>query len=120
MDTPLATNWRKDNATSSEEVGATIYRQLVGYLMYVVNTRPDMCYVVYQLSQYMVSPAKLYWKATKHVIQNLRGYTEYGLWYRRKKGVNLQGFTNLYWARSPSNKKSTSSVTFSVGYVAIS
>ena len=38
METPLVTNWRKDEATSGEEVDATIYRQLVGSLMYLVNT----------------------------------------------------------------------------------
>jgi len=46
MDTPLATNWRKDNATSGEKVGATIYRNLVGSLMYLLNTRSDMCYAI--------------------------------------------------------------------------
>jgi len=42
MDTPLATNWRKEDATLGEEVDVTSYRQLVGALMYLVNTRPDM------------------------------------------------------------------------------
>ena len=38
METPLATNWRKEDATSGEEVYAIIYHQLVGSLMYIVNT----------------------------------------------------------------------------------
>eukprot|EP00253_Pinus_taeda_P021586 PITA_21586 len=38
METPLASNWRKEDATSGEVVEATIYRQLVGPLMYLVNT----------------------------------------------------------------------------------
>jgi len=38
MQTPLAGNWRKEDATSSEVVAATVYRQLVGSLMYMVNT----------------------------------------------------------------------------------
>lgn len=46
MDTPLATNCRKENATSSEEIDTTIYRHLVRSLMYFVNTRTDMCYAV--------------------------------------------------------------------------
>jgi len=46
MDTPLATNRRKENATLGEEVDVTIYRQLMGPSMYIVNTRPDMCYAV--------------------------------------------------------------------------
>jgi len=50
METPLAGNWRKEDATSREVVEATVYRQLVGSLMYLVNTRLDMCYEVNQLS----------------------------------------------------------------------
>ena len=54
MQTPLAGNWRKEDATSGEVVAATIYWQLVGSLMYLVNTRPNLCFVVNQLSQSMV------------------------------------------------------------------
>eukprot|EP00253_Pinus_taeda_P009842 PITA_09842 len=46
VDTPLFRGWRKEDATSVEEVDATVYRQLVGSLMYLVNTRPDICYAV--------------------------------------------------------------------------
>ena len=60
IDTPLPGGWRKEDATSGEEVDATVYRQLVGSLMYLVNTRPDICYAVNQLSQAMVKPTKLF------------------------------------------------------------
>ena len=60
METPLLGNWSKEDATLAEVVDATVYRQLVGSLMYLVNTRPDICYVVNQLSQAMVKPTKLF------------------------------------------------------------
>jgi hypothetical protein len=63
-------------------VDATVYQQLVGSLMYLVNTRPDICYAVNQLSQAMVNPTKLFWKAGKHVLRYLKGTYKYGLWYR--------------------------------------
>eukprot|EP00253_Pinus_taeda_P031026 PITA_31026 len=87
MQTPLAGNWRTEAATSREVVEATVYRQLVGSLMYLMNTRPDLCYVVNQLSQTMVQPTKMFWKATKHVLRYLKGTSQYGLWYRQIKGV---------------------------------
>ena len=68
----------------------------------------------------MVNPTKLYWKETKHVLIYLRGTTEYGLWYRRIEGVELQGFTDADWVGSPSDKKITSDAIFSVGYAIIS
>ena len=73
MQTPLAGKWRKEDATSGEVVATTIYQQLVGSLMYLVNTRPNLCFAVKQLSQAMVQPTKLFWKAAKHVLRYLRG-----------------------------------------------
>ena len=84
VDTPLPGGWRKEDATSGEEVDATVYRQLVGSLVYLVNTRPDICYAVNQLSQAMVKPTKLFWKAGKHVLRYLRGTSGYGSWYRQE------------------------------------
>eukprot|EP00253_Pinus_taeda_P017937 PITA_17937 len=54
MQTPLAGNWRKDDASSREVVEVIVHRKLLGSLMYLVNTRPDLCYAVNQLSQAMV------------------------------------------------------------------
>ena len=82
METPFAGNWRKEDVTSGEVVDAIVYRNLVGSLMYLVNTRPEICYTFNQLSQAMVKPAKIFWKAGKHVLRYLKGTTEYGLWYR--------------------------------------
>ena len=73
MNTPILGNQRKDDATSGEVVDATVYRQLVGLLMYLVNTRLEIFYAVNQLSQAMVKPNKLFWKAGKHVQRYLRG-----------------------------------------------
>jgi hypothetical protein len=82
IDNPSPGNWRKEDATYGEVVYATVYQQLVGSLMYLVNTRPDICYAFNQLSQVMVKPTKILWKAGKHVLRYLKGTSEYGLWYR--------------------------------------
>ena len=73
MQNPIAGNLRKEDVTSREVVEASVYRQLVGSLMYLVNTRPDLCYAVNQLIQAMVQRSKLFWKVTKHVLRYLRG-----------------------------------------------
>jgi hypothetical protein len=63
-------------------VDVTIYRQLVGSLMYLVNMRPDIFDAVNQLSQAMVKPIKFFWKVSKNVLRYLKGTSKYGLWYR--------------------------------------
>jgi hypothetical protein len=120
MDTPLPGNWRKEDATFGEVVDATVYRQLVGSLMYLVNTRPNICYAVNQLSQAMVKPTKLFWKAGKHVLRYLKGTSDYGLWYRQTDEVKLHGFTDADWAGSPTDRKSTSGGIFSIGSTTVS
>jgi len=110
----------KEDASSSEVVKATIYRQLVGSLVYLVNTRPDMCYEVKKFIQAMVKPTKLYWKETKHVLRYLRGTTQFGLWYRLTKRVKMQGFIDADWAGSPLDRKNTSGEIFNVGSATVS
>ena len=86
---------------------AIAYRQLVGLLMYLVNTRLDIFYALNQLSQVMVKPTKLFWKAGKHVLRYLRGISKYGLWYRQTGEVKLHGFTDADWAGIPTDRNST-------------
>eukprot|EP00253_Pinus_taeda_P008495 PITA_08495 len=58
MATPMITNWKKIDASEDKDVDPTLYRQLIGSLMYLVNTRPDICYAVNTLSQFMVEPKR--------------------------------------------------------------
>ena len=50
IDTPLPGGWRKEDATLAEVVDATVYQHLVVSLMYLVDTRPDICYAVNHIS----------------------------------------------------------------------
>jgi hypothetical protein len=91
-----------------------------GFLMYLVNTRPNIFYVVNQLSQAMVNPTKLFWKAGKHVLRYMKGTSEYGLWYRQMDEVKLHGFMDVDWVGIPTDRKSTSGGIFSIGSTIVS
>jgi hypothetical protein len=60
MTTPMITNWKKLHVSESQLVDSTLYRQLIGSLMYLVNTRPDICFAVNTLSQFMVEPRRVH------------------------------------------------------------
>ena len=61
MSTPMITNWKKLHASEGELVNPTLFCQLIGLLMYFVNTRPNMSFVVNTLSQFMVEPKRVHW-----------------------------------------------------------
>jgi hypothetical protein len=73
MPTLMVMNLKKMNEDSSDlgEIDPHLYRQLIGSLMYLVNTRLDICYVVSVLSQFMSQSRQTHWIATKHVLRYL-------------------------------------------------
>ena len=68
INTPMVTNLKLLNDGSSERVEVTLCRHIIGSLMYLTNTRPDICFVVNTLSQYMLEPKHVHLVATKHVM----------------------------------------------------
>jgi hypothetical protein len=96
MSTPMITNWKKLNSSKSDLVDSMVYRQLIGLLMYLVNTRPDICFVVNTLSQFMVEPQRVHWVEKKHVLMHLKGMMYFGLDYVRGDGVRLIGYIDSY------------------------
>jgi hypothetical protein len=83
--------------------------------MYLVNTRPNICFYVNTLSHFVVESRKVHWIEKEHVIRYLRGTMEYGLRYLGGYVVELQGYTNSNWVGGEIDRKSTSGCCFSLG-----
>jgi hypothetical protein len=88
--------------------------------MYLVNTRPDICFVVNTLSQFQVELRQEHWIAAKHVLRYIHGTINYGLRYTASSDIQLHGFTDSDWAGSAEDRKSTSGMCFSLGSAMIS
>ena len=95
MNTPMETKLKLLVDTSSELIDATLYRQIIGTLMYLTNTRPDICFVVNTLSQYMVESRRVHLVTAKHVMRFLKGTLDFGLCYTRDRDFILYGYTDL-------------------------
>ena len=81
MNTPMEVKLKLLVDTSSELIDATLYRQIIGSLMYLTNTRPDICFAVNTLSQFLVEPRHVHLVVAKHVMRYLKGTIDYGLIY---------------------------------------
>ena len=88
--TPMVSNLKLLSNASSETVDATMYRQMIGSLMYLTNTRPYICFAVNTLRHVHLMVAK-------HVVRYLKGTVEYGLKYEANQKINLEGYEDSYW-----------------------
>ena len=118
--TPMASNLKLSCDTNSETIDATIYRKMIGSLMYLTNTRPDICFVVNTLSLFPMNPRHAHLIDAKHVLRYLKGTIDYVLRYDVYQKVNLQGYVVSDWAGSALDRKSTSGCCFSMGLGVIS
>ena len=79
MATPMESNLKLLSDASSDSVDAMMYHQMIGSLMYLTNTRPDICFVVNTLSQYLTDPRSVHLIAATHILRYLKGTIDYGL-----------------------------------------
>ena len=75
------------------------YRQLVGALMFLVNSRSDICFAMNTLSEFMVEPHHIQWIATKNILRYLLGTISHGLRYTGGN-MKLHDYSNSEWAGS--------------------
>jgi hypothetical protein len=114
MNTPMETKLKLLVDTSSELVDATLYRQIIGSLMYLMNTRLDIYFFLNSLSQYLVEPRRFHLVVEKHVMRYLKGMLDFGLYYNGDQYFRLIGYTVSDWDVSVSDRKKTSRCCFSL------
>ena len=107
VDTPMEVNvkYRKDEADLLDE--PTLYRRLVGSLIYLTTTRPDISYVVHQVSQFMSSPRHLLLAAVRRIIRYLRGSPTRGLFFPTDTSLQLVAYSDADWVGCPDTCRST-------------
>nr|ABA95820.1 retrotransposon protein, putative, unclassified [Oryza sativa Japonica Group] len=113
--TPLLPNEKQKARDGADKVDPTIYRSLVGSLLYLTATRPDIMFAASLLSRYMSSPSQLNFTAAKRVLRYIKGTADYGIWYKPVKESKLIGYTDSDWAGCLDDMKGTSGYAFSLG-----
>ncbi|XP_021843480.2 secreted RxLR effector protein 161-like [Spinacia oleracea] len=118
--TPIAPNEKLSKYDGMEKVDASIYRSLVGSLIYLTHTRPDIVHAVSIVSRFMSEPSKAHPTAAKRILRYLKGTKSYGILYKTEDDYKLTGYTDSDWAGSIDDRKSTSGYVFQLGTKAIS
>ncbi len=99
---------------NEQKVDATTYRKMVGKLIYLVNTKPDLSFSVSVMHQFLVEPQQLHLNAMKQILKYLKGIVDYGILYRRGHNVNLEAFVDSDWASDLESIRSTNGYFFKI------
>ena len=120
MATPMTTSEKLLKYDGKEKVDASLYRSLVGSLIYLTNTRPDIVHAVSIISRFMSDPSKDHLAAAKRILRYIKGTKSYGIMYESENDSRLTGYTDSDWAGSIDDRRSTSGYLFQLGSKSIS
>jgi hypothetical protein len=115
---PLGTKLRKKD--EGPTVYYTLYKSLVGSLLYLTTTRPDIMYAANFVSRFMESPKDSHWKMEKRILRYVANTLNFGLWYTQSDDNHLSGYTDIDFAGNLDDKKITSGHDFHLGMNLIS
>ena len=97
----------------------TRFRQIVGSLIYLTITRPDLSYPVEVISQFMARPTKEHLQCAQRVLRYVSGTKDRGLLYQAGTVAQLVSYTDADWAGNAADRRSTSGYAFSLGSATI-
>ena len=120
VDTPVELNAHLTSLRGKLLSNASLYRQLVGCLVYLTVTYPDISYVVHQVNQYLSAPQLTHYAAVLHILRYLKGTLFHGLFYSAQSSLVLCAFSDIDQARYPTDRRSTTSYCFLLGSSLIS
>ncbi|KAJ8750432.1 hypothetical protein K2173_015571 [Erythroxylum novogranatense] len=107
VDTPIVVNHGLQIVEGAELVDSRRYQHLVGKLIYLSHTRPDIAYAVGVVSQFMHCPQKSHLEATMRILRYLKGTPGIGILFRKNGHLRVEAYTDADWAGSPVDRRST-------------
>ena len=113
--TPLPEGLVLSKDTNTPPVNPTLYRMLVGKLLFLTKTRPDLTQAVSVISRYMQTPQEAHLQAAKHVLRYIRRYPDLGLFYKQGEENRLHGYTDADYAQDIDDRISVGAYIFFIG-----
>ena len=98
----------------------SLYRRLVGNLVYLIITHPDISYVVHQVSQYLSTPRSTHYAVVLRILRYLKSTLFHGIFYSTQSPLVLHAFSDADWAGDPTDRRSTIGYCFFLGSSLIS
>nr|GEW80486.1 copia protein [Tanacetum cinerariifolium] len=106
--TPMEIKDKLDLDQNGTPVDATKYRSMIGALMYLTSSKPNIVHATCLCAQYQAKPTEKRLKEVKRIFRYLRGIVNTGIWYKKDSGFELTGFLDADYAGCKDTFKSTS------------
>lgn len=118
--TPMNCNEKLSMQDEAEKADEETFRSMVGGLIYLTHSRPDLAHAVSVVSRFMQRPSKVHFDATRRILKYVAGTIDFGIWYTKTKEFALTGYSDSDWASNVDDRKSLSAYMFSLGSGAVS
>jgi len=105
--TPMATATKLDK-DSGDLVDMKSYRGMIGSLLYLTTSRPDIMYATCLCARFQVEPREPHLIAVKRIFRYLKGTVKLGIWYSKEADFKLVGYSDSNYAGCKVDRKSTS------------
>ncbi|GJR05669.1 putative ribonuclease H-like domain-containing protein [Tanacetum coccineum] len=113
--TPMETQKPLLKDEDGEEVDVHMYRSMIGSLMYLTSSRPDIMFAVCAYARYQVNPKVSHLHVVKRIFRYLKGQPKLGLWYPKNSPFDLVAYTDNDYARASLDRKYTTGGCQSLG-----
>jgi hypothetical protein len=120
LSTPMSTSTTLDADEDGEPVDQKEYRSMIGSLLYLTATRPDIHFAVCLCAHFQASPRTSHRKAVKRIMRYLHFTHEFGLWYSSSSVLSLCGYSDADFAGCLLERKSTSRTCQFLGTLLVS
>ncbi|GJR32178.1 retrovirus-related pol polyprotein from transposon TNT 1-94 [Tanacetum coccineum] len=108
VDTPMVDRLKLDEDLMRNPVDQTRFRGMVGSVMYLTASRPDLVFAVCMCARNQAKPTKKHFEAIKRVFQYLKGTINMGLWYPKDNAMSLTAYADADHAGCQDSRRSTS------------
>ncbi|GJR90789.1 putative ribonuclease H-like domain-containing protein [Tanacetum coccineum] len=105
--TPIESNKALIKDEEADSVDVHLYRSMIGSLMYLTASRPDIMFAVCACARFQVTPKMSHLHAVKRIFRYLKGQPKLGLWYPRDSPFDLEAFSDSDYAGASLDRKST-------------
>ncbi|XP_038715063.1 secreted RxLR effector protein 161-like [Tripterygium wilfordii] len=113
--TPVSRSTKLSKDTIGKSVDQTLYRSIIGSLLYLTASRPDIAFSVCVCARYQADPKESHLSAVKRILKYINDTLDFRIFYSKDTNASLAGYSDVDWAGYSDDKKSTSGGCFYLG-----